>query len=97
MFELGELLPEFFESLLLLSDSNTNRTIQCAHCEYFKFGVWNWVYKSSNIEKPLFERLLVFCRLKVHPTGEMSNFLLEDFQAVMKFMNAENQKNSNYN
>jgi len=28
----------------------------------------------------------------VHPTGEMSNFLLDDYEAVMKFMNARTQK-----
>ncbi|MFY9153516.1 MAG: hypothetical protein WAO52_15980 [Prolixibacteraceae bacterium] len=30
--------------------------------------------------------------LKVHPSGEMSNFLLEDFEAVLKFVDAESQK-----
>jgi len=27
----------------------------------------------------------------VLPSGEMSNFLIEDYEAVMKFMNAEKQ------
>jgi hypothetical protein len=29
---------------------------------------------------------------QVAPTGEVSNFLLEDFDAVLKFMNAKMQK-----
>jgi hypothetical protein len=28
----------------------------------------------------------------VHPSGEVSNFLLEDFDAVAKFMNTESRK-----
>jgi hypothetical protein len=28
----------------------------------------------------------------VNPTGKMSNFLLEDYDAVLKFMNAEMPK-----
>jgi hypothetical protein len=28
----------------------------------------------------------------VNPTGKMSNLLVEDFDAVMNFMNAERQK-----
>jgi hypothetical protein len=28
----------------------------------------------------------------VHPTGEISNFLIEDFEVVMKFMDADAQK-----
>jgi len=28
----------------------------------------------------------------VNPTGEMSNFLIEDFDAVLNVMNAETQK-----
>jgi hypothetical protein len=28
----------------------------------------------------------------VDPTGEVSNFIIEDFEAVLKFMNAEVQK-----
>ncbi len=28
----------------------------------------------------------------VHPSGKVSNFLLEDYEGVLKFMNAENQK-----
>lgn len=30
--------------------------------------------------------------LLVNPTGEMSNFLAEDYEAVLKFLNAEKQK-----
>ena len=30
--------------------------------------------------------------LKVTPSGVVSNFLLEDFEAVLKFMNAELDK-----
>ncbi len=29
---------------------------------------------------------------KVNPSGEVSNFLVEDFDAVLKFMSAETQK-----
>lgn len=29
---------------------------------------------------------------KVTPSGEMSNFLLEDYEAIIKFMSAEMQK-----
>ena len=31
-------------------------------------------------------------QLSVHPSGEVSNFLLEDFDAVAKFMRADTQK-----
>jgi len=31
-------------------------------------------------------------RFHVDPSGEVSNFLLEDFKVVLKFMNAEMQK-----
>lgn len=30
----------------------------------------------------------------VTPSGEVSNFLLEDYEAVLKFMNAWTQKNN---
>jgi hypothetical protein len=36
--------------------------------------------------------LSVLPLLLVDPTGEVSNFLFEDFDAVLKFMNAEMQK-----
>lgn len=34
----------------------------------------------------------VFCNETVHPSGEMSNFLLEDYEAVTKFMNGDTLK-----
>ena len=35
--------------------------------------------------------------LKVHPSGEISNFLLEDYEAVLKFMNGGMQKKKSNN
>ena len=39
----------------------------------------------------------IFCmQFFVNPTGEVSNFLVEDFDAVLEFMN-EDSKNMRYN
>lgn len=52
----------------------------------------DWVLKSSNIKKPLIERLMLHVDLKVNLTGKMSNFLVEDYEAVLKFMKTEKNK-----
>jgi hypothetical protein len=48
--------------------------------------------ESSNTEKPHNEYIARLFEFLVTPSGEMSNFLLKDFEAVVMFMNAENQK-----
>ena len=48
--------------------------------------------ESSNIQKAYNECIVSLLYILVHPTGEMSNSLIEDYEAVLKFIDAETQK-----
>jgi len=53
------------------------------------------LYRDKIIYTPKKEKRQIRFSGFVHqvvPAGEVSNFLLEDFEAVLKFMNAEMQK-----
>lgn len=53
------------------------------------------IIDSSNAKKQNRLTINLLSGFLVAPTGELSNFLLEDFDAVLKFMNAKMQKKKN--
>jgi hypothetical protein len=52
-----------------------------------EYGLKNVTFQWGIIKKSL----QIFASFQVDPTGEVSNSFIEDYDAVLKFMNAEKQ------
>lgn len=63
----------------MMSVYKPTRQVFCFRIDYFLV----WIKKKEHKQ---------LCSFSVDLSGEMSNFLPEDFNAVWKFMNAEMQK-----